>query len=396
MPGGQRLRLMVVDGDAERRVHLRGLLLNGCDREHDWLECGTGTEALRAFHEINQSPPDCVLLNHQLPDMRATDVLAAVGTLNGFPPCPIIVLCEDAGASFGRDVIQAGAQDYIGQEWLTPNALHRAIENAGDRWAVARELVDRNRDAEARIQRLNAELEDRVKQRTVQLEAANKELEAFSYSVSHDLRAPVRAIDGFSRILQEDFSANLPDAAKDFLKEISDNSKYMGRLIDDLLNFSRLGRQALRIATVPTESLVRQCIDSLGGDVCAEFRIARLPHCYGDVSLIRQVWINLLGNAVKYSRRSTPPIIEVACSDSDQDVVYFIKDNGVGFDMRYVHKLFGVFQRLHRQEDYEGTGVGLAVVQRIIHRHGGRVWAESKPGEGATFYFSLPLEGAAA
>lgn len=387
---------MVVDGDAGRRVHLRGLLLNGPDREFDWLEVSTGTEAVLTFQAINQSPADCVLLNDQLPDMNAIDVLAAMGTLNGFPPCPIVVLCEDAGTSFGRDVIQAGAQDYISQEWLTPEGLQRAIENAGYRWAVARELMEREREAEARIRRLNAELEDRVKQRTVQLEAANQELEAFSYSVSHDLRAPVRAIDGFSRILQEDHSASLPDAAKDFLKEISDNSKYMGQLIDDLLNFSRLGRQALRMATIPTESLVRQCIDGLGGDVCADFRIARLPHCHGDVSLIKQVWINLLGNAVKYSRRSRPPIVEVGCVHSEKEVVCFVKDNGVGFDMRYVHKLFGVFQRLHRQEDYEGTGVGLAIVQRIIHRHGGRVWAESKPGEGATFYFSLPNESTAA
>ena len=217
MPGRQSLRLMVVDGDSGRRVHLRGLLLNGPDREYDWLEVGTGTEAVRALQEINQSPPDCVLLSLQLPVMKATEVLAAVSTLSGFPPCPIIVLCEDAGTSFGRDLIQAGDQDYIGQEWLTPQGLHRAIENAGCRWAVARALVERNRDAEARIRRLNAELEDRVKQRTVQLEETNKELEAFSYSVSHELRAPVRAIDGFSRILQEDFPVHLPDAAKHFL-----------------------------------------------------------------------------------------------------------------------------------------------------------------------------------
>jgi PAS domain S-box-containing protein len=254
--------------------------------------------------------------------------------------------------------------------------------------------ITKVKDAEDRIRRLNAELEDRVLLRTAQLEAANKELEAFTYSVSHDMRAPVRAIDGFSRILQEEHFANISPEAADCLNEVSRNAKYMGRLIDDLLNFSRLGRQAPRMESLSPGALVQQCIGEQSVSETAQIRVLHLCPCFGDAFLLKQVWVNILSNAVKYSRRSNPPIIEIGSGSSQGEVIYYIKDNGVGFDMRYADKLFGVFQRLHRQEDYEGTGVGLAIVQRIIHRHGGRVWAESSPGAGATFYFSLPLEGA--
>lgn len=256
--------------------------------------------------------------------------------------------------------------------------------------------ITKLKDAEEAIRRLNADLEDRVIQRTAQLEAANKELEAFTYSVSHDMRAPVRAIDGFSRILLEEHVAQISLEAADCLNEVTRNAKYMGRLIDDLLSFSRLGRQAMHAENLSPETLVRDCIRDLTADHSAEIKILNLQPCFADAFLLKQVWINLLSNALKYSRRSDPPIIEIGSGTSDSEVIYYVKDNGVGFDMRYADKLFGVFQRLHRQEDYEGTGVGLATVQRIIHRHGGRVWAESSPGAGATFYFSLLSERAPA
>jgi PAS domain S-box-containing protein len=246
------------------------------------------------------------------------------------------------------------------------------------------------RDLTARKQAQEAILE-----RTAQLEAANKELESFSYSVSHDLRAPLRAIDGFSRILLEDYADSLPDDARDYLKSVRGNAQQMGRLVDDLLAFARLGRQPIKKQTVDTARLVRQSLDELQRERDGrriEITLGDLPPCDAEPALLKQVWTNLLSNAIKYTRGREPATIEVGCrvdAGPPEERTYFVRDNGVGFDMRYVGKLFGVFQRLHRAEDYEGTGVGLAIVQRIIHRHGGRVWAESQPGQGATFSFTL-------
>jgi signal transduction histidine kinase len=235
--------------------------------------------------------------------------------------------------------------------------------------------------------------EQRALEVTVQLEAANKELEAFSYSVSHDLRAPLRAIDGFSRILVEEHAPQLSQEAAEYLGLVRDNTQQMGRLVDDLLNFSRLGRQQVKKRTVEPGNIVRQCIDELRGahqGRRVEITVAELPNCAADPSLLKQVWFNLLANAFKYTRNRETAHIEVGCqADRPGTCTYFVRDNGVGFDMQYAPKLFGVFQRLHRAEDYEGTGVGLAIVQRIVLRHGGRVWAEAQPDRGATFYFTL-------
>jgi len=237
--------------------------------------------------------------------------------------------------------------------------------------------------------------DDELRERTAQLEAANKELEAFSYSVSHDLRAPLRAIDGFSRILLEEYAEPLPDDAKDYLKSVRGNAQQMGRLVDDLLAFARLGRQPIKKQTVESAKLVKQCLDELRGEHDGrriEITLGDLPPCDAEPNLLKQVWVNLLSNAIKYTRGREVATIEIGCrgdGDPSGERTYFVRDNGVGFDMRYVGKLFGVFQRLHRAEDYECTGVGLAIVQRIIHRHGGRVWAEAQPGEGATFSFTL-------
>ncbi len=276
-----------------------------------------------------------------------------------------------------------------------PEVVARLSEKKPARFLGVNYDITKIKDAEESIRKLNEELEVRVLQRTAQLESANKELEAFTYSVSHDMRAPVRAIDGFSRILQEEHIANISPEAADCLNEVTRNARYMGRLIDDLLNFSRLGRQALRPETFSPAILVQQCLRDLNVKGSTEIQILPLQSCRADSFLLKQVWMNLLSNALKYSRLSNPPVIEIGSGNSEREVIYYVKDNGVGFDMRYAGKLFGVFQRLHRQEDYEGTGVGLAIVQRIIHRHGGRVWAESRPGAGATFHFSLPLEGVA-
>jgi PAS domain S-box-containing protein len=259
---------------------------------------------------------------------------------------------------------------------------------------VLHDITDQ-KQTEERIHRINEELEQRVIQRTTQLEAANKELEAFSYSVSHDLRAPLRAIDGFSRILVEEFKTELSEDAQRYLRIICENTESMARLIDDLLVFSRLNRQPLKKVTVKPTELVQQSLEMLEPDTRdrqIEFNIGKLPACQADPTLLKQVYVNLLSNAIKFTRRTDKAVIEVGSLREDGHVIYYVKDNGVGFDMQYAPKLFGVFQRLHRVEDYEGTGVGLAIVQRIIHRHGGRVWAEGSLNQGATFCFNLNEE----
>lgn len=249
--------------------------------------------------------------------------------------------------------------------------------------------ISERRQAESRIKMLNEELE----QHADQLEAANKELEAFSYSVSHDLRAPLRAIDGFSGILVEDCAGKLNDEGKSLLGKIRSSAQNMARLIDDLLAFSGLGRKEIERSQIDMKELARAVYTQLSStlsDRAPRFSLESLPPAQGDPAMVRQVFVNLLSNASKYSRTTEGAAVEVGSYTQNGENVYYVKDNGVGFDMNYANKLFGVFQRLHGPEEFEGTGVGLAIVQRIIHRHGGRVWADGKVNEGATFYFTLP------
>lgn len=260
--------------------------------------------------------------------------------------------------------------------------------------------ISERKRAEKEIHALNADLELRVKERTSQLEAANHDLESFTYSVSHDLRAPLRHMDGFTRILIEDYGQQVPEGAKQHLERVRTASLHMGQLVDDLLNLARVGRGSLRIVPTDLNELVADTLLSLEAEArgrSVDFRVSRLSRVQCDPGLLRQVFFNLLANALKFTRPRQKAIIEIGEIRNDEGLVIFVRDNGVGFEMKFADKLFQVFQRLHGPEEFEGTGVGLAIVHRILQKHGGGIRAEASPGNGATFFFSInqPLQAPA-
>lgn len=260
--------------------------------------------------------------------------------------------------------------------------------------AIRADITNRKKAEEA-LHTLNEQLEERIKARTIQLETANKEMEAFSYSISHDLRAPLRGINGFARILTEEFGALLGKEGNRLLSKVTGNALTMSRLIDDLLDFTRLGKTGMVCTNVNMDDLVKSCLEDMVQNAAlasVQLNIGHLPPCRGDTNMLKQVWFNLLSNAVKYSSKKTRPCITINAKEDNGNLVYLVQDNGDGFDMQYYNQLFGVFQRLHSNDQFEGTGVGLAIVKLIITKHGGEVWAESVTGEGATFYFSLPKQ----
>jgi len=299
-----------------------------------------------------------------------------------------IMSCINVPLVSGEKLIGAMNLGWGDPRAFTPEELEIASEVA-DEITIAIEQVRLRQETK----QYASELEKRVEERTAQLTAANRELEAFSYSVSHDLRAPLRHINGYISILSKHLQNTLPEKEKHYFDTISESAHQMGELIDDLLHFSRTGRQEMKLTSIDMNVVLKDALqvikhESIGRNI--KWIIAPLPLATGDYAMLRLVWINLLSNAVKFGRTTVVPQIEIGVVDDDNESVFFVRDNGVGFDMQYAHKLFGVFERLHSAQEFEGTGIGLANVRRIIQRHGGRTWAEAEVGKGATFYFSLP------
>ena len=328
--------------------------------------------------------------------MRVADLLALLGP----EPGAIVTTCRN----YERCLLSGNATQYEervvlqGREtwWLTHLTPVRDAAGRYSRLIVTTLNISERKRAEEEIQKLNRELEERVANRTAKLEAANKELEAFSYSVSHDLRAPLRAIEGFSHILQEDYAAKLDDEAKRLLGVVRDNTNRMSQLIDDILNFSRAGRVEITFSEIDMEKMAYDVVEELQPSIAGsklQLDIEHIPPTRGDRAMMYQVFVNLLSNAIKFSRTKGTPKIQVGATIKGDETIYFVKDNGAGFNMQHADKLFSVFQRLHTISEFEGTGIGLAIIKRIITRHGGRVWAEGKVNEGATIYFALPTKG---
>jgi signal transduction histidine kinase len=381
-----KVNILLVDDEPGNLLALEAIL--ECLGQH-LVKAASGQEALRCLLEKDFA---VILLDVQMSGMNGIETAAAIRERERSRHIPIIFL---TGVVKTEEMMfkgySAGAVDYLMKPVVT--GILRAkvevfVELAIARQKLQEEIAERAHIA-AQISKLNMVLE----QRNDDLTALNADLETFGHSVSHDLRAPLRHIQGYIEVFQETAADKLNESELDHMEKISASARRMGQLIDDLLAFSRMGRMEIRKGPVKMDVLVQETLSQLQPDLVnrnIRWTVPTLPEVRGDGHLLLQVCSNLIGNAVKYTRPRDPATIEIGAVVQDNEVIFHIRDNGVGFRMEWADKLFGVFQRLHNAHDFEGTGIGLANVRRIVQRHGGRTWAESKEGEGATFYFSLP------
>jgi two-component system sensor histidine kinase/response regulator len=377
--------ILIID-DKPSNIYVLEKLLEKPDRV--FLSATTGRNGLMLALE---NSIDLIFLDVQMPEMDGFEVAQILKSNKRTRDIPIIF--QSAEMKERQSIMKGfeeGAVDYLAKP-LDPELTKAKVSVLLQIQMQKKELIEKNSSlekAEAEITKLNGELEKKI----AELEMANKEMESFSYSVSHDLRAPIRSLEGYSKILIEDYASTMDSEANRVLQIIRNNARKMDTLINDLLEFSRLGKKEVQKSSINTEQLVRNIVSEISPVVNnhAKVKFHPLPPANADYTLIKQVWVNLISNSLKYSAKKEEPLIEIGSQPQAYETIYYVKDNGAGFDMQYADKLFGVFQRLHKASEFEGTGVGLAIVQRIVLKHGGRVWGEGKPQEGATFYFSLP------
>jgi signal transduction histidine kinase len=384
MPGQQPVNILLVDDKTENLLALETILQAP---DYHLVRALSGQEALLALLAQDFA---VIVLDVQMPEMSGIELAQIIRSRKKTQHIPILFLTAhgDESAVAGYE---AGGVDFLTKP-LQPAVLRSKVAVFADLYRKSNALleeIEERRVAEERIRQLNEELSQQVEQ----LAAANAELESFSYTVSHDLRAPLRQVSGFVTLLKEAVQGEAAEEVDEYIGLIEDAVTRMGRLIDDLLSFSRVGRIELNHSLVDVAPLVAQVQQTLAPAVAdreIDWVVGDLPQVQGDLAMLRQVLVNLLDNAVKFTRPLRRAEIEINARREEKEVVFFVRDNGVGFDPRHADKLFGVFQRLHTRTQFEGTGIGLASVRRIVQRHGGRTWAESVPGKGTTIYFSLP------
>lgn len=365
-------RLLIVDDEA---AQMRALCDTLEDQGYEVHGCADGEAALL---ELRRAPYDLLLADLMMPGMNGIDLLRAALAID--PILVGIIMTGEGTIGSAVEAMQSGALDYI----LKPFKLSAILP------VLSRGLTMR------RLRVENAALERRVREHAAELETTNRELDAFTRSASHDLRAPLNVVLGFSALLANELGPRVPAEQRDWLTHIERSAQRMSDLIDALMRLSQVGRQVLQLQSVDVAALVQSIADDLRQEQPqrhASLQLGALPRTTADASLLRQLFVNLLSNAFKFTRATEHAVIEVGCQADGGEQVFFVRDNGPGFDMAHAQRLFDAFQRFHRADEFEGSGVGLSIVQRIVQRHGGRIWAEAAPGRGASFFFSLAAAG---